>query len=76
MIEITAEQQRRIAEDGWPPRAVNPQTGEEYVLLHAALFERIRQLLENEDDIPAIEEMYRTVTEAIDRDEPDSRESA
>jgi hypothetical protein len=76
MIEITAEQQRQIAEGGWPPRAVNPRTGEEFVLIHAALFERVRQVLEAEDEIPAIEEMYPAVTEAIERDEPTSRESA
>ena len=50
-----------MRECGWPPRAVNPKTREEFVLIHAALFERVRQILEAEDEIPAIEEMYPSV---------------
>ncbi len=76
MIELTGEQQRKMQEGGWPPRALNPVTGEEFVLLHAGLFERVRQVLEAEDEIAAIEEMYPAVSEAIDRDESASRESA
>ena len=67
MIELSGEQQRQIHEGGWPPRVVNPKTQEEFVLLHAALFERVRHILEAEDEIPAIEEMYPAVSEAINR---------
>jgi hypothetical protein len=76
MIEFTGEQQRWMQEEGWPPRAVNPGTGEEFVLLHAGLFERVRQVLEVEDEVAAIEEMYPAVSEAIDCDDSTSRESA
>ena len=76
MIELTDEQESQIKGGGWPPRAVNRTTREEFVLIHAALFERVRHILEAEDEITAIEEMYPTITEALDRDESVSRESA
>jgi len=34
MMELTEQQQRQVAASGWPPRAVNPQTQEVFVLLH------------------------------------------
>jgi hypothetical protein len=76
MIELTEEQRRQMRSGGWPPRVVDPETREEFVLLHAALFDRARPLLEREDDIPAVEDMYAAVSEAIDRDESAPRESA
>jgi hypothetical protein len=76
LIQLTPEQQRQMKEERWPGRAINPSTGEEFVLIHAALFERVRQVLEADDEIPAIEEMYPAVAEVVDRDESVSRESA
>jgi hypothetical protein len=58
MIELTGEQQDKLRDGGWPRHALNPKTGEEFVLLHTALYERVRHLLEAEDEILAIEEMY------------------
>jgi hypothetical protein len=72
MIQLTTEQQRQMKEGRWPPRLVNIATGEESVLLHAAMFERILPILE----IAAIEEMYPTLSEVLEGDESASRESA
>jgi hypothetical protein len=58
------------------PRVADPQTGEPFVLIHAEMFERVRALLEKEDEIAAVEEMYPLVNEALDADESASRESA
>jgi len=76
MIKLTTEQQRQINEQGWPPRVMNMDTGEEFVLLHAAMFERVRHILEIEDEIEGVEQMYPLLTEVLDRDESTSRESA
>ena len=57
MIELTQPQQRELREGGWPPRAFDPATRETFVLLPAAMFERVRALLETEDEIAAVEEM-------------------
>jgi hypothetical protein len=75
MIKLTGEQQRQMNEEGWPPRFVNLATGEEFVLLHAAMFERVRPVLETEDEIAAVEEMYPVLTEVVD-ESPAGRESA
>jgi hypothetical protein len=76
MIELTGEQQHQMMNEGWPPRVVNPNTREEFVLIHAALFDRVRQTLEAEDEIPAIEEAYPAVAEVMDHEESAARESA
>jgi hypothetical protein len=49
------------------------------VLLHAELYERVRALLEAEDELDAVREMQPLVNEALDRgerDDADSREGA
>jgi hypothetical protein len=77
MIELTEEQRKQIAHEGWPPAVVNPDTGESFVLLHAELFERVRSVLEEEDEIAAVREMYPLVSQALDQqDGNSSRESA
>ena len=76
MIELTEQQQRELREGGWPPRVRNPATAETFVLLHMDMFERVRALLEAEDDIAAVEEMSSLAGEIFDRDEPSSRENA
>ncbi len=40
------------------------------------MYERARAILEDEDEIAAIEETYPLVTEVLDAEEPSSRESA
>jgi hypothetical protein len=69
MIKISSEQLRQMNDGGWPPRVVNIDTGEEFVLLHAAMFERVRAILEIEDEIPSIEEMYPALSEVVSHDE-------
>lgn len=57
MIELTEQQQRELAAAGWPAHVMNPATRESFVLLPAGMFERVRALLEAEDEIAAVEEM-------------------
>jgi hypothetical protein len=79
MIELTEQQQRELARAGWPPRVINPITQETFILLHAEMYERVRALLEAEDELDAIREMQPLVNEALDRgerDDPVARESA
>jgi len=79
MIELTDNQQRELTKAGWPPRVINPSTRETFVLLHAEMYERVRAILEAEDEIDAVQEMQPLVNEGLDRserDNPDSREIA
>jgi hypothetical protein len=76
MIELTDEQRRLLDEAGWPPRAMNPATKQTFVLLPEEMFERVRALLEEEDEIASVEEMGPLVNEALEADEASSRESA
>jgi hypothetical protein len=69
MIELTEQQQQEIERSGWPPPVLNPKTQETYVLLPAEMFERVRVLLEEADEIASVEEMYPLVNEALDADE-------
>jgi len=75
MIELTEHQRQAFRETGWPPEVQDPQTGETYVLIPKAMFERARALLEAEDEIAAVEEMYPLAGEVLDGDSV-SRESA
>lgn len=76
MIELTERQQRELRDEGWPPRALNPATQETFVLLPIDMFERVRAILETEDDIAAVEEMSVLAGEVLDASDPSSRESA
>jgi hypothetical protein len=76
MIELTAEQRREMAKSGWPPEVTDRQTGETFVLIHRELFERVRAILEQEDGIADVEEMYPLATEVLDSEDTASRESA
>jgi hypothetical protein len=79
MIELTDKQQRELAAAGWPPRVHNPSTRETFVLLHTEMYERVRAILEAEDELDAVREMQPLVNEAIDQGEradAESRESA
>jgi len=78
-IELTAQQQQALEErQEYPARVVNPRTNETFVLIHADMYERVRALLEEEDEIPSIREMYPQVSQVLDTDEEEnsSRESA
>jgi hypothetical protein len=76
MIELTDQQQRENAQAGWPPQVANPRTGETFVLIHQEMFERVRRLLEQEDAIADVEEMYPLTAEVLDHGESASAESA
>jgi hypothetical protein len=76
MIQLTEQQQRQLREEGWPTRVVNPSTHENFVLLPAEMFERVRTWLEAEDEIGAVEEMAPLAGEALNTGEASSRESA
>ena len=76
MIELTEQQQRELGAAGWPAPVLNPATRETFVLLPTGMFERVRALLEAEDDIAAVEEMAPLAGEVLDADEPSARESA
>jgi hypothetical protein len=70
MIELTEHQQQALAQrHEFPPRVVNPRTQEIYVLVHAEMYERVRALLAEEDEIASVEEMYPSVAEALDAEE-------
>ena len=78
-IELTAEQQRGLLESGtFPPQVVNPRTNETYVLLPAELYERVRAVLEDEDEIAAVRETYPAVSNVLDAEDSggSSKESA
>jgi hypothetical protein len=69
MIELTQQQQQDLASRHEnPPRVDNPRTRETFVLLHVELYERVRAILEEEDEIAAIEETYPLVSEVLDAD--------
>jgi hypothetical protein len=79
MIELTEQQRQELERAGWPPRVLNPTTQETFVLLRTEMYERVRAILEAEDEIADVEEMYPLVSEALDAGEADdavSRESA
>jgi hypothetical protein len=76
MIELTEQQQREIREGAWPPRVRNPSTEETLVLIPAEMFERVRAILEAEDEIAAVEEMSPLAGEVLDAGEAAPRESA
>jgi hypothetical protein len=69
MIELTEQQQRKLDEAAWPPRVLNPNTGETFVLLHAEMYERVRAILEDEDEIGTVREMYPLVDRALEESE-------
>jgi len=76
MIELTEQQQQELREAGWPPRVLNPATRETLVLIPAEMFERVRAILEDEDEIAAVEEMAPLAREVLDADDASPRESA
>lgn len=67
MIELTPEQRREVREaNGDVVRALDPDTRQEYVLVRAEFYERLRSLLLNGDDFA--EAIYPQVMEVFGRD--------
>jgi len=69
MIELTEPQRQELERAGWPPLVLNPKTREKFVLLRVEMYERVRSILEEQDETAAIEEMYPLVNEALDAGE-------
>lgn len=67
MIELT-EQQRQELTATEVPRFLDPQTGETYVLVQTAVYERLNELLEDEPRVTG--EMVDRLMEEEDRDDP------
>jgi hypothetical protein len=67
MIELTDEQRRELS--GPEPAAIDPRTGEEYVLVRRAVYERFRSLLED-GDVLATGELVDRVMAADDANDP------
>jgi hypothetical protein len=54
MIRLTDQQCQELSgENNFPPRALNPQTNAEFVLVRAELYEKIKALFE---DVPITED--------------------
>jgi hypothetical protein len=69
MIELTEQQQQALeAQQGEPPRVVNPRTQETYVLVPAALYDRMKELLEEEEELREVREMYPHVWQVMRED--------
>ena len=67
MIELTAEQHQILSTNGaQPARAHDPVTNEEYVLLRAEVYERIKALIGDEDEWA--QDIYATAMEVFARD--------
>ncbi|HJT77660.1 MAG TPA: hypothetical protein VJ739_10710 [Gemmataceae bacterium] len=66
MIPLT-EEQRRALQGESPPRLVDPSTNETYVLLRAAVYDRLKGLLE--EDLLSMEEVARLVEETMREDD-------
>ncbi len=76
MIELTEQQIQELKQCGWPPEAKITETGETFVLIHREMFERVRAILEKEDEIEDVEEMNRLGSEVWEQDDVSSSESA
>jgi hypothetical protein len=67
MIELT-EQQRQELTATEAPQFLDPQTGKTYVLVQTAVYERLKELLEDEPRVTG--EMVDRLMEEEDRDDP------
>jgi hypothetical protein len=64
MIELTEEQHRLLTHhETEPARAIDPATKIEYVLLPAAVYERLRALLDGDTVYTSAEMLDRTLAE-------------
>jgi hypothetical protein len=56
MIELTEEQRSAVAASAeTPPRVIDPATRETYVLLRAEVYERLKGILDDDDDARGME---------------------
>jgi hypothetical protein len=67
MIELTQEQHLALVQNGTEPvRAIDPTTHEEYVLVRAEVYERLKTLLT--DDPDWVRDAYSAAMEVFARD--------
>jgi hypothetical protein len=67
MIEFTPEQRRELkATNGTAGRAIDPDTGQEYILVRAEVYERLRSALGDRDDF--VDATYPAVMEVFARE--------
>lgn len=69
MIELT-EQQRQAVKDGEAVRVIAPDIGEEVVLLSAAQYESIRELLEDQREQKTILRYAMTQAAKVAQENP------
>jgi hypothetical protein len=62
MIELT-EQQRQALKGDEPPRLVDTETKETYVIIRASVYDRIRAILEDEPAFTSAEMLDRVMAE-------------
>lgn len=55
-IELTDDQVRALEKGEKPPRVINPQTRETYVLVQAQVYAKMRETLEVEEIDPSLYE--------------------
>jgi hypothetical protein len=69
MIELTLEQRKAVATDAeTPPRVIDPSTHAKYVLVREELYDRVRQVLEVDEESRFVREMTPHVMEVFGRD--------
>jgi hypothetical protein len=64
MIELTLEQSEKL--NGATPVVVDPQTNRTYVLVPQAVFERLRCILDDDEDVLATGELVDRIMAADD----------
>lgn len=58
MIELTEEQREAVAATGEnPPRVVDPNTQTKYVLVREEVYDRVKRILEADEDTEYVREM-------------------
>jgi hypothetical protein len=68
MIELTHEQHQALGAET-PPQVRDPETNETYVLIKAAVYQRFRRLLEEEDDGLDMRQVGVLIEEAMREDD-------
>jgi len=62
MMELTKEE-RQAVKGAEPPRLVDPETKETYVILRAAVYDRLRSLIDDETVYTSAEMLDRVMAE-------------
>ena len=68
MIDLTHEQRQALAGED-PPQVRDPETNETYVLVKAKVYERFRQLLEDDSDGLDMRQVGVLIEEAMREDD-------